>query len=146
VSGEEQPARVVLASKLAPPTERPGTAPRRRRGDDQLARLVAVVGSDLDPFDDPGILGRRVAVTQRQLRLRQPPTRARFVVGPIEHLTDRETALLRLLPGDLTQRELGVTLHMSFNTVKAYNRQIYRKLGVTSRDDAVAAARAHGLL
>ena len=35
---------------------------------------------------------------------------------------------------------------MSFNTVKTYNRQIYRKLGVSSRDDAVAAARAAGLL
>ncbi|MCB1006292.1 MAG: response regulator transcription factor, partial [Acidimicrobiales bacterium] len=48
--------------------------------------------------------------------------------------------------GDLTQRELGDALHLSFNTVKAYNRQIYRKLGVSSRDQAVAAARAVGLL
>ncbi len=68
------------------------------------------------------------------------------VDGPVEDLTDREMALLRLLPGDLTQRELGDALHMSFNTVKTYNRQIYRKLGVSSRDDAVAAARAAGLL
>ncbi|MDW3216576.1 MAG: LuxR C-terminal-related transcriptional regulator [Ilumatobacteraceae bacterium] len=65
---------------------------------------------------------------------------------PVEALTDREMALLRMLPGDLTQRELGNALHMSFNTVKTYNRQIYRKLGVSSRDDAIAAAQAAGLL
>lgn len=35
---------------------------------------------------------------------------------------------------------------MSFNTVKTYNRQIYRKLAVSSSEDAITAARAAGIL
>jgi LuxR family maltose regulon positive regulatory protein len=37
-------------------------------------------------------------------------------------------------------------MFLSINTVKAYNKSLYRKLGVTSRQDAVAAARALGLI
>ena len=94
---------------------------------------------------DPGILAEREAVVRRQLRLpvSRRPVRPQAIVEP---LTDREMSLLRILPGDLSQRDLGRALHVSFNTIKTYNRQIYRKLGVTSRDDAIAVARAHGLL
>jgi LuxR family maltose regulon positive regulatory protein len=117
------------------------------RGDRAAAReLLDTVDRDLAPLDVPDILAERVAVARRQLRLQQQPAATRGFDDPVEELTDREIALLRLLPGDLTQRELGNALHMSFNTVKTYNRQIYRKLGVSSRDDAVAAARASGLL
>lgn len=108
--------------------------------------LLTVAEQDLAPLAVTGILGDRLSVTKRQLRLQQAPTRQRTFVEPVERLTDRELALLRMLPGDLTQRELGDALHMSFNTVKTYNRQIYRKLGVSSRDDAIAAAKAAGLL
>jgi LuxR family maltose regulon positive regulatory protein len=94
----------------------------------------------------PDILAERIAVARRQLRLQQQPSADGRFEAPVEALTDREIALLRLLLGELTQRELGNTRHMSFNTVKTYNRQIYRKRGVSSRDDAVAAARAAGLL
>ena len=117
------------------------------RGENASAKdLLAVVEQDLLPLGTPGILGERLAVVKRQLRLQQRPTVRQRFAGPVEPLTDRETALLRMLPGDLTQRELGNALHMSFNTVKTYNRQIYRKLGVSSRDAAIAAAKAAGLL
>jgi len=117
------------------------------RGDRAAAReLLDTIDRDLAPLDTPDVLAERIAVARRQLRLQQQPTAGRRYDAPVEALTDREIALLRLLPGDLTQREIGNTLHMSFNTVKTYNRQIYRKLGVSCRDDAVAAARAAGLL
>jgi len=116
-------------------------------GDRTIAReLLDTVDRDLAPPDPLGVLAERVAVTRRQLRLQQKPTTTQHFDTPVEELTDREIALLRLLPGDLTQRELGNTLHMSFNTVKTYNHQIYRKLGVSSHDDAVAAKRAAGAL
>ncbi len=116
-------------------------------GDRAAARdLLDALAPDLEPLGASGILGEGLSVARRQLRLQQRPPRAQAFASPVEELTDREMALLRLLPGDLTQRELGHALHMSFNTVKTYNRQIYRKLGVASRDDAIAAARAVGLL
>ncbi len=63
-----------------------------------------------------------------------------------EELTDRELSILRMLPGSATQREIGGALFLSINTVKAYNKSLYRKLGVASRQDAVAVARGIGLI
>jgi LuxR family maltose regulon positive regulatory protein len=63
-----------------------------------------------------------------------------------EELTDRELSILRMLPGSASQREIGGALFLSINTVKAYNKSLYRKLGVASRQDAVAVARGVGLI
>ena len=63
----------------------------------------------------------------------------------VEALTERETDVLRLLQGSLTVGEISSLLHLSTNTVKTHARAVYRKLGVHSRTDAVAAARRHGL-
>ena len=63
-----------------------------------------------------------------------------------EELTDRELSILRMLPGTATQREIGAALFLSINTVKAYNKSLYRKLDVASRQDAVRVARRLGLI
>jgi LuxR family maltose regulon positive regulatory protein len=63
-----------------------------------------------------------------------------------EELTDRELSILRILPGNATQREIGAALFLSINTVKAYNKSLYRKLGVGGRQDAVRVARRLGLI
>ena len=49
--------------------------------------------------------------------------------------------MLRLLATDLTQREIGRELYLSLNTVKSHTRSIFRKLGVSGREQAVARAR-----
>ena len=54
--------------------------------------------------------------------------------------------MLRLLATELTQREIGAELYLSLNTVKTHTRGIYRKLGASSREDAVARAEALGLI
>jgi LuxR family maltose regulon positive regulatory protein len=64
----------------------------------------------------------------------------------VEELTERELAILRTLPGSATQREIGAAMYLSLNTIKAYNKVIYRKLGVGSRQEAVAVARQLGLI
>ena len=64
----------------------------------------------------------------------------------VEELTDRELSILRRCRGTATQREIGAALFLSVNTVKAYNKSLYRKLGVASRQDAVVAARRLGLI
>jgi LuxR family maltose regulon positive regulatory protein len=64
----------------------------------------------------------------------------------VEDLTDRELSVLRALGGTATQREIGAALFLSINTVKAYTKSLYRKLGVASRHDAVVAGRQLGLI
>ena len=64
----------------------------------------------------------------------------------LENLTDRELSILRMLPGPASQREIGAALFLSINTVKAYNKGLYRKLGAGSRQEAVSAARHLGLI
>jgi LuxR family transcriptional regulator, maltose regulon positive regulatory protein len=55
-------------------------------------------------------------------------------------LSARELAVLRLLPTDLSLREIGGELFVSLNTVKTHVRNIYAKLRVGSREEAVARA------
>ncbi len=55
----------------------------------------------------------------------------------IDPLTDREVTVLRLLGGSMSMREIAQELYLSQNTVKTYTRAIYRKLGVSTRHDAV---------
>ena len=66
--------------------------------------------------------------------------------GMVEQLTDRELAVLRALAGPASQREIGALLYLSINTIKAYTKSLYRKLGVGSRAEAVAAGRELGLI
>jgi LuxR family maltose regulon positive regulatory protein len=61
--------------------------------------------------------------------------------GSSDELSERELGVLRLLASDLTQREIGNELYLSLNTVKSHTRSIFRKLGVSGREQAVARAR-----
>ena len=51
-----------------------------------------------------------------------------------------------MLPTHLSFREIADEHFVSANTVKTQARSIYRKLGVSSRAEAVACAQAAGLL
>ena len=53
--------------------------------------------------------------------------------------------MLRLLPTDLSQREIAARLFVSFNTVKTHMRSIFRKLDVSTRPEAVRRGRELGL-
>ncbi len=63
-----------------------------------------------------------------------------------EPLTEREVTVLRLLRGTLSLREIGQELYLSLNTVKTHTQAAYRKLGVSSRQDAIARAHEIGVL
>jgi DNA-binding NarL/FixJ family response regulator len=53
-------------------------------------------------------------------------------------LSRRAAEILRLLADGLSDREIAERLVMTVNTVKWYNRQIYRTLSVSSRTQAIA--------
>jgi LuxR family maltose regulon positive regulatory protein len=61
-------------------------------------------------------------------------------------LTEAELRLLPLLTTHLTFPEIGEELFISPNTVKTQANSIYRKLGVSTRSQAVTRARGLGLL
>lgn len=61
-------------------------------------------------------------------------------------LTGREREILALLAEDLSDREIAERLVVAYSTVKWYNRQIFNKLGVDNRQQAVARAFTIGLL
>jgi LuxR family transcriptional regulator, maltose regulon positive regulatory protein len=63
-----------------------------------------------------------------------------------ETVTDREREVLRLLQGTLSLRDIGRELYLSPNTIKTHTRALYRKLGVSDRQDAVAKAHELGLM
>jgi LuxR family maltose regulon positive regulatory protein len=64
----------------------------------------------------------------------------------VEPLSGRELEVLQLIAQGLTNREIAARLCLSLNTIKVHTRNIYGKLGVHSRTQAVARARALGLL
>ena len=64
----------------------------------------------------------------------------------IEPLTRRELQVLELLAQRMTAQEIAQKLVLSDQTVKRHRANIYQKLGVHSRRDAIAAAVALGIL
>jgi LuxR family transcriptional regulator, maltose regulon positive regulatory protein len=64
----------------------------------------------------------------------------------VEPLSDRELEILGLIAGGLSNREISERLFLALITVKGHNRNIFRKLQVRRRTEAVARARELGLL
>jgi LuxR family maltose regulon positive regulatory protein len=54
--------------------------------------------------------------------------------------------VLRYLPTNLSAAEIAVELSLSVNTIRTHMRHLFAKLGAHRRTDAVARARALGLL
>jgi two-component system, NarL family, nitrate/nitrite response regulator NarL len=65
---------------------------------------------------------------------------------PAEALTPRETEVLQLLAGGLTNRAIGRALGISEHTVKFHVNAILGKLGAQSRTEAVVQATRLGLI
>jgi LuxR family transcriptional regulator, maltose regulon positive regulatory protein len=107
---------------------------------DGAAGLLVEARDMLADLPDAGVMGRRLKEAER--RLAGPARELAFG----EVLTDRELAVLHLLPSRLTQREIGGQLFLSLNTVKSHSRAIYRKLGVSSREQAVERAKKLSLI
>jgi LuxR family maltose regulon positive regulatory protein len=125
--------RVELAAALITAAHLPRASGGDSRG------LLLEAGAVLRTCPDAG------ALVPNWFAAEQRAARDQRTAG-LEQLTERERAILTLLPGPLTQRELADALFVTPNTLKTHLRAIYRKLGAQSRSDAVVRARAAGLL
>ena len=66
--------------------------------------------------------------------------------GLVEALTAREYTVVRYLPSRLTVTEIASECHVSTNTLKTHLKAVYRKLGVSSRREAISAAQRLSLI
>ena len=62
--------------------------------------------------------------------------------APPPHLTPRQVEVLRLLERGCSTKQIAAELHLSTETVRNHIRRLFQALGVNSRLEAVAAARA----
>jgi LuxR family maltose regulon positive regulatory protein len=96
---------------------------------DYTARLLAAFAAELPPPDPT------------------PSTPLTPVAQPlIEPLSERELEILHLIAEGLSNRDIGQRLFLALSTVKGHNRNIFDKLQVQRRTEAVARARELGLL
>jgi LuxR family maltose regulon positive regulatory protein len=115
---------------------------RRGHGDLPGARALVERARELiQRCADPGILP--MLLEQSVQALDTAPRHRRVERAP---LTERELTVLRLLPAQLSNREIGRELYVSINTVRSHIQAIYRKFDVATREEAVAYARRLGLL
>jgi LuxR family maltose regulon positive regulatory protein len=92
---------------------------------------------------DPGILTTVADEVEAVCGRAAPPD---SVSRPtLEPLTRRERNVLRLLNSELSLREIAAELFVSYNTVKSQTRAVYRKLGVSTRAEAVAISKGRTL-
>ena len=103
--------------------------------------LLTEIGEILAHRPDLGVLVDQV----REFRAYVGTIRSGRSPGP-STLTAAELRVLNLLPTYLSFREIGARLFVSPNTVKSQAISIYRKLGVSSRSEAVQTSRRVGLL
>lgn len=105
---------------------------------DAAAAAIREARAVVDSCSDPGVLEDWLVALER-------PTRERSASAGDE-LSERELTVLRALTGPLSERDIARELFLSHNTVHSHTRAIYRKLGVSSRSEAVSRARKLGLI
>ena len=66
--------------------------------------------------------------------------------GRLEGITDRESEILALITQGKSNADVARLTYLSPNTVKSYIRSVYRKIGATSRTQAVLYGVSHGFV
>jgi LuxR family maltose regulon positive regulatory protein len=153
--GKLEAAQTEVESGLSARRRLPGLSPwpnligllalasvRAARGDRAGARAALTEARTiLEAFPDAGIFPELLKRQEKMLRARKPRE------GQLDgELTERECDVLRLLGGELSSRQMAESLYVAPSTVRTQVKSIYRKLGVSSRAEAVEKAHARGLV
>jgi LuxR family transcriptional regulator, maltose regulon positive regulatory protein len=102
----------------------------------------ALAGSSHAPRDTLEFIGKLLNASGIDLHKTQAMNR----FEPLESLSRRETEMLVFLANGVSNKEMARRLYVSENTVKFHLKNIYSKLGVVSRVQAINAARQMGLI
>jgi DNA-binding NarL/FixJ family response regulator len=97
----------------------------------------------VEPVDLPSVL--RSALEGKTFRVWGTPEPAQAEPSATPLLSEREAAVLEAVARGLSNREIGQQLWISEQTVKFHLRNVYRKLGVSSRTEAARYAYRTGL-
>ena len=89
---------------------------------------------------------RGLATYRWSITTSQPNTRSKEQSRKTASLTPAETRVLALLPTYRTLAAIGTQLGVGRPTVKTHVENIYKKLGATTRAEAVTRAERAGLL
>jgi LuxR family maltose regulon positive regulatory protein len=111
------------------------------RDRDGARRLLAEAQEILRLRPSLGVLGEEIARLEAEI-----DAMPEAVSGGRSGLTGAELRLLPLLSTHLSFREIGERLFVSRNTIKTQAISVYRKLGVSSRSDAITRAGELGLV
>ena len=89
------------------------------------------------------------AIHRGEIVVSEPPAKARITVGldwpgRSEGLSDRESEIIALITQGKSNAEIAAMTFLSINSVKTYIRTGYRKIGVSSRTQAVLWGIEHG--
>jgi DNA-binding NarL/FixJ family response regulator len=106
---------------------------------DDLVSAVHVVARG-DALLAPQVTGRLIREFARQRRTRPRPA------PELENLTARETEVLGLIAGGLSNAEIAGRLVVSEHTVKTHVARVFTKLGLRDRAQAVVLAYESGLV
>lgn len=112
----------ALLAGLPPPQPERGPAPSRRHPTQPLASALHLVASH---------------------HPRPVPEAADHWAWERDGLSRREAQVLHLIGEGLSNQNIAATMFVTVNTVKSYIRAAYRKIGVTSRSQAVRWAVTH---
>ena len=114
---------------------------RGRLGEAEAALLAA--REELAELGDSGRVAAIAGEVEREFRAARRRASSGDMLQPP---SEAELGVLRLLARGLSAREISDRLFLSPNTIRSHRRTLYRKLGVHSREDAIARATVLGLL
>lgn len=109
-------------------------------------RSIEQGGAPIDPTIARRILAWVAAAAPPTTATASTPAQTPPVDALRSALTPRERKILELVAQGLSNRDMAESLSISRLTVECHTKNIYRKLAVNSRTEAVFQARRHGLL